>query len=144
MKTKGSFNVDMGMPPDRPTPAVSEEAKEVVDPVVVDEKKEDAIKRDKRIEEAQKDLRITLDEDDVWQVLFGNTLEKRMICIVPNKYYATFRTLSLADSNAIERVLGPLADSKLLQRGFESLNHQYILASGILEVGNPMLLGVLV
>jgi len=137
MKAKGSFNVDMGMPDEAGIQSTKMTVKEPVETKKTEEALADSKILDTEIVELQKYLGIALSEDELWQILFGNTLEKRNICIVPHKMYATFRTISMGDSNFIERQLGEIADSKLLKRGFDNINTQYLLAAGMLELGKP-------
>lgn len=156
MEAKGSFNADMGVPAvgtelkgsfGMPKAEPKKEARpKTVENVEVSPKEQEKQtqeqerqQRNEMIELLEKDLKTTISDDDIWQVLFGNTLEKRSVCIFPGRMFATFRTISMDDANKIENLMADAADGTVLKRGFDNLNTQYVVAAGVLELGKPNL-----
>ena len=85
----------------------------------------------------EKDLGITISENDVWDFLFSDKLEKSGIVIVQGKMHAVFKTLFVNDNTDISKALGEVLDLKMLEDGFRTLNTQHILSRTVLELGKP-------
>jgi len=92
---------------------------------------------EKLAEDIRKDLKIDITEDDVWDFLFSNKLEKSGVCIIPGKMDATFKTHSANEIKAMSQKLGEALEIKMLENGYKTLNTQHVLAYGTLELGKP-------
>ena len=131
-KTKGSFGRPDQQPLMDPPPKMETKIEDPVVEKTAQEKDEEEL-----IKDLQKDLGITIDEDDVWGVLMGNTLEKRQIEIFPGRIYATFRTLNMKDSRYVGERLAEATDKKILDLEFNAIRIHHTLAAGVLEMGKP-------
>jgi len=135
----GSFSRPAEEPKPQPAPVAEPEPPEQTDEEAA------KIKRDEElIASLLKDLKITLDEDELWGLILGNTLEKRQIEIIPGMFYATFRSISMKDARYIGEQLGDAYHNKnLLDEAFKHLRIQLTLAAGVLEAGKPGKIGSL-
>lgn len=89
------------------------------------------------INEIKKDLGVEITEDDVWSMLFNNEIIKRGITVIPGKMSATFRTISLDDTNEVDSKMASELKIDRLENGYKNINTQYILSQGLIELGKP-------
>jgi len=127
--------------PDQPVHDVEEQVKQAPKPEKENPRKEDASKQDETptvqevVDRIKKDLRIDLDDDDVWALFSTYKVTKRGVCIIPDKLYATFATLTIDDNKQIDRLMAEDLDTKRLEDGHMTVRTQHLLSRGVLELG---------
>ena len=92
---------------------------------------------DEVAEEIRKDLGIEITEDDMWQFLFKGQLTKPGVEIVPGKMVATFKTINMNQTQAIDERLADILEKKLLDAGFRNLQTRHVLSEGIASLNKP-------
>lgn len=92
---------------------------------------------EEQIATIEKYLGITITEDDLWSIFMGETLEKSGIVIIPGKLEATFRTLSLDDTQTVDQHMAEAVEKKYLEAGFHNLKTKHLLSRGLVALGKP-------
>lgn len=100
-------------------------------------KEKKRLEQKKLLEEIKEDLGIKISEDDIWSFLLNNEIIKKDIVIVPGRLHATFKTLTLDETNAIDSIMAQDLEVKRLENGFKNINTQHLLSRSILELGKP-------
>jgi hypothetical protein len=94
--------------------------------------------REELLEEIKKSLGIELNDDDLWGILFDNSLTKSDIIVFPGRVHVTFKYgLSVDEMAQIDEEMAKAMEYKMMEAGFQSLNTRHLLSHVLLEVGKP-------
>lgn len=94
-------------------------------------------KMEKQLEDIKKSLGVDITEDDLWSIFMGNQLNKTGIVIIPGKLEASFSTLSVDDTQKIDKRMAEALEEKFLEAGFMNLKTKHLLAAGLTGLGKP-------
>ncbi len=92
---------------------------------------------EKQLQDVKKSLGIDITEDDLWSIFMGNQLNKTGIAIIPGKLEASFSTLSVDDTQKIDKKMAEALEEKFLEAGFMNLKTKHLLAAGLTGLGKP-------
>jgi hypothetical protein len=87
------------------------------------------------IEELSKSVGFKLSEDDIWSILYNQTLVKDGVIIIPGKFEASFRLLNSTDNHFIDKKMAEFIDGKFLEEGYKNEMTLWLLAHGVVKMG---------
>lgn len=92
---------------------------------------------EKEIKELSSSLGITIEEDDVWSMLFEKELVKDKIEVIPNKFEVSLRTLNSVDNKSINKKIEEFSKEGFLEDGLKNELTLNLLAHGVTKMGKP-------
>ncbi len=114
-------------------------AKEDTTEEVTEEKVEPTLEEilNKEIKELSTSLDITIDDDNIWSMLFEEELIKDNIIVIPDRFEVSFRTLNSNDNKAIDKKLELFSRDGFLEEGIKNEMTLNLLAHGVVKMGRP-------
>ena len=96
-------------------------------------------KAEQLLKNIEADLKINIDEEDMFKALLNCDLIKRNIAIYPGKIHATFKYgITVEELHEINKHMGIAQKSETMTEvGLQSLNARHLLSHALLELGKP-------